>query len=99
MHLPEGYDREDPGEISTYVLRLKKVLYGLKQAPREWNREINQYLREILELYRCEADRCLYVYPKHDLILLLYVDGMLIIGRDENMLIVLKGNCLENDHD
>lgn len=84
MKLPEGYD-----DSETDVLRLKRALYGLKQAPREWNREIDRSLRNF-GFCRCEADRCLYIHPEHNLILLLYVDDMLIIGRDIRIINKIK---------
>ena len=65
------------------VCQLKKSLYGLKQAPRQWYRKFDSFM----------TDHCVFVkkFEGGDfLILLLYVDDMLIVGRDQAKIRMLK---------
>jgi hypothetical protein len=74
------------------VCRLKKSLYGLKQAPRQWYKKFNSFM--VGQGYtRTNADHCVYVrqFPNGKfIIILLYVDDMLIVGQDANMVGSLK---------
>jgi hypothetical protein len=71
---------------------LKKSLYGLKQAPRQWYKKFDSFM--VGQGYtRIDADHCVYVrqFPNGKfIILLLYVDDMLIVGQDANMVGSLK---------
>ena len=70
-------------ERDSHVCRLKKALYGLKQAPRAWYSRIDSYLLSI-GFRKSEANPNLYyiVVGGVLLILLLYVDGLFIIGGE-----------------
>ena len=77
------------------VCKLKKSLYGLKQAPRQWYKKFDSFIAS-QGYKRTEADPCVYVqrYPDGKfIILLLYVDDMLIVGQDADMISRLKINC------
>ena len=81
MEQPEGFrvkGKED------YVCRLNKSLYGLKQAPRQWYKKFESVMGE--QGYRkTTSNHCVFVQKFSDddyIILLLYVDDMLIIGRN-----------------
>ena len=66
------------------VCRLKKNLYGLKKAPRQWYRKFDSFMVEY-RYDRTTFDHCVFVKKFSDeefIILLLYVDDMLIVGRD-----------------
>ena len=66
-------------------MRLKKSLYGLKQAPRPWYRKFDSFMTD-QGYQKTQADHCVFVkkFEGGDfLILLLYVDDMLIVGRDQ----------------
>ena len=61
------------------VCKLNKALYGLKQAGREWNRKVNDILRE-MGFKRCQSDTCVYV-KRNDYnvcFIAIYVDDMLL---------------------
>ena len=76
----------------TMVCKLKKSLYGLKQARRQWYKKFDSFMMS-QEYKRTFADHCVYVWRFHDdkfIILLLYVDDMLIVGQDANLIQKLK---------
>uniref|UniRef100_A0A2N9I3V5 CCHC-type domain-containing protein n=1 Tax=Fagus sylvatica TaxID=28930 RepID=A0A2N9I3V5_FAGSY len=86
---PEGFEAKGKEHK---VCRLKKSLYGLKQAPRQWYKKFDSFM--VGQGYtRTDADHCVYVrqFPNGKfIILLLYVDDMLIVGQDANMVGSLK---------
>src|SRR5271170_6776655 len=64
------------------VLRLNKSLYGIKQAPRLW------YLALLTQVIKlgfkvCETDPCVYVSFKRGVIMAIYVDDTLVIGKTQ----------------
>ena len=74
------------------VCKLKKSLYRLKQAPRQWYKKFDSFMMSH-EYKRTFVDPCVYVRRFHDdkfIILLLYVDDMLIVGQDADMIQKLK---------
>ncbi|RDX74745.1 hypothetical protein CR513_45467, partial [Mucuna pruriens] len=80
MKQPDGFQisgKED------YVCRLKKSLYGLKQAPRQWYKKFESVMCE-QGYKKTTSDHCVFVRKFFDddfVILLLYVDDMLIVGK------------------
>ena len=67
-------------------LLLKKALYGLRRAPLAWFREIRSALLSFgLE---CTAETTVFRYSKRDsfLLCLVYVDDLLLTGREEDCL-------------
>ena len=89
MEQPEGFKVKDKENL---VCRLKKSLYGLKQAPRQWYKKFDSFM--MTQGYtRTSADHCVFM-KKHSnddfIILLLYVDDMLIVGRDVSKIEDLK---------
>ena len=83
MEIPEGFENED----SKQVCLLKKSLYGLKQAPRQWNLKFDSLMTKIC-FNKSEYDSC--VYFDDYTYLLLYVDDILIIGKDEHKINEVK---------
>ena len=75
MEQPEGYSD------GNQVCRLKKSLYGLKQSPRCWYHRIHKFMREH-GFTRAEADHA--VYYTNELIIAIYVDDLLIVGKELN---------------
>lgn len=66
------------------VFLLKKSLYGLKQSLRQWYKRFNPS-RSQLVLTEINYDSCVYVNGKggaNQILLLLYVDDMLVIGKN-----------------
>ena len=81
---PEGFEKFGPnGE--TLVCRLNKSVYGLKQAPRNWNQVIDQWLRQN-GLEPSTSDPCLYVSHDGNLMIALYVDDLLIAGKNPDVI-------------
>ena len=80
MQQPEGYVEKGKEQL---VCRLRKSLYSLKQAPRELYQKFHQFM--LSQGYKwSEIDHCLYTKQAEDgslLILILYVDDMLLVGR------------------
>lgn len=77
MHQPPGF------EIGkNLVCKLQKALYGLHQSGRNWFFEIHGILGK-LGFKKFEWCNCAYRYKKN-VILLLYVDDMIIFGKDQN---------------
>ena len=68
----------------SHVCRLKKALYGLKQAPRTWYGRIDGFLVR-LGFNKSDVDSNLYykVVEGDTLILVLYVDGLFLIGAEK----------------
>ena len=69
------------------VCRLKKSLYGLKQAPRAWNTTLVKFLSGY-GLKQLSADVC--VFTNNHLIVAIYVDDIIIAGKDEKEIIDFK---------
>ena len=69
------------------VFRLKKSMYGLKQSPRMWYKKIDTYMLG-LGFTRSKEDH--YVHFKligdHLIYLVLYVDDMLLIGNNKEII-------------
>ncbi|CAM8949434.1 unnamed protein product [Rhodiola kirilowii] len=91
MEQPEGFEIEGKEHM---VCRLRKSLYGLKQAPRQWYNKFDSFM--VSHGYkRTDADSCVYIQQFHKgsfIILLLYVDDMLIVGKDIQLIYKLKGD-------
>lgn len=89
MEQPEGYVKEGKENL---VCRLKKSLYGLKQAPRQWYMKFKSVMGEH-GYAETDSDQCVFVkvFGEDDfIILLLYVDDMLIVGRNMDRIKELK---------
>ena len=74
------------------VCKLKKSCFGLKQASRQWYKKFDSFMVS-QEYRRTAADQCIYVRRFSDgnfVLLVLYVDDMLIVGKDGTMINKLK---------
>ena len=80
MLQPPGFESHKHPQA---VCRLKKSLYDLKQAPKAWCAKTTQYLHEE-GFQMCQADNSLYTRndAKYTLVILLYVDDLVIGGKD-----------------
>ena len=88
MKQPEGFMVKGKKEL---VCRLKKSLYGLKQSPRMWYQKFDTYIRG-LGFTRSKEDHSVYfkLIGGHVIYLVLYVDDMLLIGNDKEIIQDLK---------
>ncbi|CAN0846213.1 Retrovirus-related Pol polyprotein from transposon TNT 1-94 [Linum grandiflorum] len=89
MDQPEGFEVKGKENL---VCRLRKSLYGLKQAPRQWYKKFDSFM--VNHGYaRTTSDHCVFVkyFAENDfIILLLYVDDMLVVGRNVGEIARLK---------
>ena len=95
MEQPEGFEVRGKKHL---ICRLKKSLYGLKQAPRQWYMKFDSFIMD-QGYRRTVADHCVYVKKFPDgnfVILLLYVDDMLRVGQDANVMHRLKGELFKS---
>ena len=90
MQQPQGFTCQGKEEL---VCKLKKSIYGLKQSPRCWNSTLDAYLKK-LGFVQTASDPCIY-YQKTDKDIVyigVYVDNIILAGRDEKRLQEIKGD-------
>ena len=81
MEQSEGFKVEGKQNL---VRKLKNSLYGLKQAPSQWYKKFESDMGE-QGYKKTSSDHCVFVQKFSDndfIILLLYVDDMLILGKN-----------------
>ncbi|KAK6151896.1 hypothetical protein DH2020_014531 [Rehmannia glutinosa] len=91
---PPGFEQKTLGDK---VYKLKKALYGLKQAPRAWYSRIDDYFTE-LGFRRSQSEPTLYINiqgTNNTLIVSLYVDDLIFIGNNENMIMEFKEDMMK----
>ncbi|KAH9751211.1 hypothetical protein KPL71_014192 [Citrus sinensis] len=96
MEQPKGFLA--PGQEKK-VCKLVKSLYGLKQAPKQWHEKFDHMMiTSGFKINKC--DKCVYVKETENgyVILCLYVDDMLIVGSDDDMIKSTK-NMLKSKFD
>jgi len=83
---PKGYE-----DGTDRVCRLDKTLYGLRESPRTWYECLDTYLQD-LGFKKSDSDYCLYVLgeKKNVIYLIIFVDDLLICGKNERKLIGIK---------
>ena len=81
-------------------MQIKKSLYRLKQALCQWYRKFDSFM--VYQNYaRSALDHCAYVnkFDSDDfIIMLIYVDDMLIVGRDKSKIENLKKKLNKSFH-
>ena len=81
MSIPQGFN-VDEGNRKDYVLKLITSLYGLKDASRRWFTLLSEsMMKEGRDFKQSVIDSC--VFFKEDIIVLVYVNDCMIIGRDK----------------
>ena len=88
MEQPQGFIV--PGQ-EMKVCRLVKSLYGLKQAPKQWHEKFdNAMMSNGFRINEC--DKCVYIKDIANgyVIVCLYVDDMLIICRNNDIIKATK---------
>eukprot|EP00253_Pinus_taeda_P023270 PITA_23270 len=88
MKQPKGFAVKGKKEL---VCKVKKSLYGLKQSPRMWYQKFDTFIRG-LGFTRSKTDHCVYfkLIGDHVIYLVLYVDDMLLVGNDNEIIQDLK---------
>lgn len=81
MEQPKFFEEKQP---ESYVCKLNKSIYGLKQSGRNWNNYINKIILQF-GLVRSRSDGCVYYSENKELIIGLYVDDIVLIGRERNI--------------
>lgn len=85
---PEGFHNGD----ESMACLLSKSLYGLKQSPRQLYKRFDLFMKSI-GFDKSDYDSCVYQtgrYGEDQLLLLLYVDDMLIIRKNQQDIKNLK---------
>ena len=92
MEQPKGF--EVGTEEEDLVCQLRKSIYGLKQAPRVWNQRIRHFLKSIGfdQLY---SDPCVYINKTTEIVIALWVDDLIIFGKDMASISALKAQLNE----
>lgn len=81
---PEGFEIKGHEDK---VYKLKRSLYGLKQSSKQWYLKFHQTILEI-GFEMSPLYHCVYVWRCYDelTILSLYVDDILLVGNNPNMM-------------
>ena len=88
MIQPDGFIIEGQEHM---VCKLHKSIYGLKQASRSWNKCFDQVIKSF-GFDQNEEEPCAYRKMQDDIVvfLILYVDDILLIRNDFEMLLNVK---------
>jgi hypothetical protein len=88
MKQPEGFVLKGKKEL---VCMLKNYLCGLKQSPRMWYQKFDTNMLG-LGFTRSKSDHCVYfkLIGDHIIYLVLYVDDMLLIGNNKEIIQYVK---------
>ena len=87
MIQPEGFVKT--GMKRNLVCRVLRSLYGLKQAARVWNQKIHTFLIKI-GFVRSSADPCLYIDTKRNIYITIWVNDLLIAGKNQRDIAAVK---------
>ena len=93
MEIPEGLQDFDPEAREGMILELRKSLYGLRQSANLWHRKITGFLMEI-GFQPTTADPSVFINNR-GLIIALYVDDIVVFGREEKEIDVVKKKLKE----
>ena len=87
----EVYDKLPEGILGgPRIVRLLKSLYGLKPSPRCWYITMDSFVLSELGFTRCRFDTCIYIRESDEMMIVLYVDDLLIIGKAKAVVEVRK---------
>ncbi|CAB1109818.1 unnamed protein product [Ectocarpus sp. CCAP 1310/34] len=86
-----GQDAKDPATGGIMVYKLERSLYGLAQSPVLWYDTIDEVL-VVIGFRPTQSDPCVYIHGSGDtlVILTLYVNDILISGKDPDLVADLK---------
>ena len=88
MKSPVGMDEIVPGSSPEDCYQLKKGIYGLCQAARQFSRKcVDTIKKEPFDFTGSPGDSCMLLKETNlgICIIIMYVDGMLIIGKKEQI--------------
>ena len=90
VKMAPGYE-EFSNDGVPMVMRLLKSLYGLRQSPTCWYGTVDKHVVEI-GFKSLKSDPCIYIYSEGGAIyvLTLYVDDVLLLGKDRKVLERIK---------
>ena len=88
MMQPDGFIIEGQEHM---VCKLHKSIYGLKKASRSWNKHFDQVIKSF-GFNQNEEEPCVYRKMLYNIVvfLILYVEDILLIGNDFEMLSKVK---------
>ena len=91
---PPGFEAQGKNGVP-FVMKLGKSLYWLAQSPVNWFHTIDPVLISI-GFTPLKSDTCIYIYD-HDgiIILTLYVDDILVIGGDIQLIEKIKRKLMD----
>ena len=92
---PQGFETQGKNRVP-FVMKLGKSLYGLAQSPGNWLHTIDPVLISI-GFVPLKSYTCIYIYD-HDgiiIILTLYVDDLLVIGGDIQLIEKIKRKLMD----
>lgn len=86
MNQPRGFEDK---EHATWIYKLKREIYGLKQTPRELNQKLSSSFE--LGFTKSKSDTSMFIHDCVDrvTIVLVYVDDIIMIGKDESYVTTL----------
>ena len=91
MAKPEGFIKSGQ---ENKVCKLVKSIYGLKQARWVWYETISKTLQKKLGFQQLNSDAGVHILRQregdHEIILILYVDDLLIMGKSQLMIYSIK---------
>ncbi|KAI0994843.1 hypothetical protein K3495_g13339 [Podosphaera aphanis] len=85
----EVYMRCPEGMTGTDYVRVNKALYGLKQSGRAWYQKLDSKL-VFLRFRKSESDQCIYIHPKFQIIIGVYVDDLILCGKVLSQVLMIK---------
>ena len=88
---PEGFKQQGKEE---FVCRLNTSIYGLKQSPCCWNESLHGHLKQI-KFVQTSGDPCIYVSQDGNAIVGVYVDDLLIAGKNVKRLDEIKSSIAD----
>ena len=91
MCQPEGFKQKGKEE---FVCRLNKSIYGLKQSPRCWNETLHRHLKQ-MKFVQTSGDPCIYVSQDGNAIVGVYVDDLLIAGKNVKRIDEIKSGIAD----
>src|SRR5579871_1985693 len=85
MDCPKRFEQQNQ------VYKLNKYLYGLKQSPQVWNKLINEFFNKY-NFYYMNSDHGIYINDQSGIIIGIWVDDLIIIGKNIMDIKELKEN-------